>query len=98
MEAKKTTRQTPKKMYLNAKVMSGCNASFMDKDGQVIKFYDGAVPKFMPEEHWGDYIRLEIDLKTGRILNWTATKQDIAAFMSDPNNAADFSDPDPDEE
>jgi hypothetical protein len=70
----------------------------MDKDGQVIKFYDGAVPKFMPEEHWGDYIRLEIDLKTGRILNWTATKQDVIAFMSDPNNADDFSDPDPDEE
>jgi len=85
METKETTRRTPKKMYLNAKVMSGCNASFMDKDGQVIKFYDGAVPKFMPEEHWGDYIRLEIDLKTGRILNWTGTKQDIVAFLNDPD-------------
>ncbi len=48
----------------------------------------------MPEKHWGDYINLEIDIETGRILNWDATRQDVAEFMNAPENAADFTDPD----
>lgn len=32
--------------------------------------YNGYVPKFFPEEHWGDYVELYIDVATGRITNW----------------------------
>lgn len=34
--------------------------------------YDGYVPDFMPGEHYGDYVQLDIELATGRILNWKA--------------------------
>jgi len=32
--------------------------------------YDGYVPDFFPDDHYGDYVMLEIDLKSGQILNW----------------------------
>lgn len=98
METKKTSQTTPSRMYIDAKVMSGVRAILKDKDDQVIKYYDGPVPKFMPGQHWGEYLRLEIDLKTGRILNWKATKKDIAEFMNDEYNASRLTDPDPNEE
>lgn len=28
------------------------------------------VPSFFPGEHYGDYLILDIDLETGKILNW----------------------------
>lgn len=43
--------------------------------------YEGYVPSFFPGEHYGDYVQLEIELATGRILNWTPpTKQDLEIF------------------
>ena len=32
--------------------------------------YDGYVPSFFPGKHYGDYVQMEIDLATGKILNW----------------------------
>lgn len=32
--------------------------------------YEGYVPNFFPDDHWGDYIMLDIDINTGQILNW----------------------------
>lgn len=40
------------------------------EDGKVTKTHDGYVPKFMPGEHFGDYIELDIDIETGQIVNW----------------------------
>lgn len=40
------------------------------EDGNVTKDYDGYVPEFMPGEHWGDYVELQIDIDTGQIVNW----------------------------
>ncbi len=37
--------------------------------------YDGYVPKFFPGQHWGDYVTLEIELATGKILNWKPPTQ-----------------------
>jgi hypothetical protein len=37
--------------------------------------YDGYVPDFMPGEHYGDYVQLEIDIDTGHILNWRKPTQ-----------------------
>ena len=47
-------------------------------DGKNVKEYDGYVPDFMPETHYGDYVELEIDMDTGQILNWNVpTDSDI---------------------
>ena len=32
--------------------------------------YSGYVPDWMPGIHYGDYVELDIDTATGRILNW----------------------------
>ena len=32
--------------------------------------YDGYVPDFFPGQHYGDYVTLDIDIATGKILNW----------------------------
>ena len=45
--------------------------------------YDGYVPDFFPGEHWGDYVQLEIDLATGKILNWKEpTESDIRKLQN----------------
>jgi hypothetical protein len=31
----------------------------------------------MPGKHYGDYVRLDIDLETGRILNWVKPTSDV---------------------
>jgi hypothetical protein len=50
-------------------------------DGKTIKQYEGYVPDFFPEEHYGDYIEFTIDIETGKILNWRKpTKADLAIF------------------
>lgn len=40
------------------------------KQGKKEFEYDGYVPGFFPDEHYGDYVMLTIDLDTGLILNW----------------------------
>ena len=37
--------------------------------------YDGYVPNFFPDEHFGDYVMLDIDVKSGKILNWKVPTQ-----------------------
>ena len=40
--------------------------------------YEGYVPDFMPDQHYGDYVMLDIDIKTGKIVNWNkVTKADL---------------------
>lgn len=46
-----------------------------------IKTYDGYVPNFFPEEHYGDYVELKIDIDTGMILNWKKpNEKDLSIF------------------
>jgi len=52
----------------------------IDQD-KVVYEHDGYVPGFMPGEHYGDYIELDIDVKTGKILNWTATATKVKAYI-----------------
>jgi hypothetical protein len=54
---------------ISAKCSDLFNAS-LTVDGKPIGNYDGYVPEFMPGEHYGDYVTLEIDIDTGKILNW----------------------------
>ena len=61
-----------KTIRINAK----CSDLFwaaLEVDGKRIGEIDGYVPGWFPnpaEEHYGDYVSLEIDLSTGKILNW----------------------------
>jgi hypothetical protein len=60
-----------KTISFTAKCSDMFGASLQDKDGNGVgQDYDGYVPSWFPGEHYGDYVILDIDLETGRILNW----------------------------
>lgn len=66
----------PKTITINAKCSDLFNAH-LDNG----KRYEGYVPSFFPGQHYGDYVSLEIDLKTGTILNWKPpTQKDLEIF------------------
>lgn len=66
----------PKVLTISAKCSDLCYASVRDEDGnQVGEDHDGYVPEWMPDEHYGDYVMLDIDLETGQILNWKKPTQ-----------------------
>jgi len=56
-------------LNITAKCSDMFSAQLRDKEGFVGE-YDGYVPNWMPGEHNEDYVQLEIDIDTGRILNW----------------------------
>lgn len=58
------------RIHLSAKCSDLCWMSLEDEKGERIAEGDGYVPDFMPGDHYGDYITLEIDPKTGVITNW----------------------------
>lgn len=72
-----------KTLSICAKCSDCFSAQLKDADGRVVHEYDGYVPKFMPGEHYGDYVELEIDIETGQILNWKKpSAQEIEEFMN----------------
>ena len=68
-----------KTIEICAKCSDMFSAVVKDEKGKKILDYDGYVPTWFPafkgEPHFGDYVMLEIDLATGKILNWKAPKQ-----------------------
>jgi hypothetical protein len=71
-----------------AKCSDMCSVSLIDEKGNTIGERDGYVPNFMPGEHFGDYVMLDIDLETGKILNWKKPTQAQldAAFENEKNH------------
>lgn len=61
-----------KVMRVCLKVRDQFNATFHTNESSntALFEYEGYVPGFMPGDHFGDYVELDIDLDTGRILNW----------------------------
>ena len=55
------------------------------KDGKVIGEYDGYVPKFFPGMHYGDYVMLDIDIETGKIVNWNRPNAEDLEIFTTPN-------------
>jgi hypothetical protein len=45
-------------------------------NGIVIASEEGNLPNFLPGANYGEYLSLDIDLATGKILNWTSPSQD----------------------
>lgn len=58
-------------LHLHLKVRDEFTATLYTDDGVIIKGQDeGYVPDFMPDDHYGDYVILDIDVLTGQIKNW----------------------------
>jgi hypothetical protein len=82
INARKTVLVEAKTLQIYMKVCDQFVAALLDQNGQALKKYEGYVPDFMPEDHYGDYLILDIDIDTGRITNWKApSAQDLEAFI-----------------
>lgn len=66
----KQVKVNAKTLRIHMKVRDQFEADLKDADGEVLKEYEGYVPDFMPEQHYGDYLILDIDIDTGQITNW----------------------------
>ena len=67
----KTVKVNAKTLRINCKVSNRFTYSIDDAQGEEIHSQeDGYVPDFMPGEHYGDYVILDIDLDTGVVTNW----------------------------
>lgn len=78
----KVVKINAKTLSLVLKVSDQFCALLKDSEGHPIKDYEGYVPNFMPGEHYGDYVELDIDIDTGEIVNWEVpTKEQIEAFV-----------------
>lgn len=75
MGIKKTVEVEAKTLKLHMKVCDRFQADLLDQDGQRIGEYEGYVPGFMPGQHFGDYLILDIDIETGQITNWKTPKE-----------------------
>lgn len=73
--ATKTVKVQAKTLKLHLKVCDNFTADLVDQDGETIFAQDdGYVPGFMPGQHYGDYVILDIDMDTGQITNWIKPK------------------------
>jgi hypothetical protein len=74
-----------KELRLYCKVCDRFAASLHDQNGESLHDQeDGYVPGFMPGEHFGDYLILNIDIDTGQITNWQQpTAEQLQIFIGD---------------
>ena len=67
----KTVKVNAKTLRIHCKVSDRFTYAIDDEQGEEIHCQDdGYVPDFMPGEHYGDYVILDIDLDTGVVTNW----------------------------
>lgn len=87
IDAVKTVKVQAKTLSIYMKVCDTFDAHLKDQDGNTIKDYEGYVPEFMPGEHYGDYLILDIDIDNGTITNWKQpTKEQIEEFIQSDGN------------
>ena len=73
-----------KTLKIHLKVSDCFSARLVDKDGEELRDYDGYVPSFMPGQHYGDYVILDIDIDSGQITNWkTPSAEQIEEFINE---------------
>jgi hypothetical protein len=84
---KKEVEVEAKVLKIYMKVRDEFSANLMDQDDEVLKEYEGYVPEFMPGDHHGDYLILDIDIESGEILNWKKPSEDqIQKFVNGDDN------------
>lgn len=82
LEAKKTVEVEAKTLKVHLKVCDMFCAQLLDQHGEILQDYEGYVPDFMPGKHYGDYVILDIDVDTGKIINWNVpTKEQLQEFI-----------------
>lgn len=64
---------------ISAKCSDLFSATAHDGAGKQVAAYDGYVPDYFPGEHYGDYVLFDIDITTGKILNWVKPSQKALA-------------------
>lgn len=81
---KKEVQVEAKTLKIHCKVCDNFTASLDDQNGEELHVQeDGYVPGFMPGDHYGDYLILDIDLDSGKVLNWKApTAKQIEDWIS----------------
>jgi hypothetical protein len=81
---KKPQTVNAKTLKLHLKVTDSFTAQLVSDKGEVIHEQDdGYVPSFMPGDHCGDYVILDIDIDTGKVTNWCAlSPEDIESWIS----------------
>ncbi len=88
INATKTVKVQAKTLELYIKTCDNFTATLKDQDGNELKDYEGYVPDFMPNHadgssHYGDYLILNIEIDTGKILNWKVpTSHQIEHFIA----------------
>lgn len=88
---KKTVDVELKTLRIHTKVCDSFQYTLEDAQGDEVHSQDdGYVPAFMPGDHYGDYIILDIDLETGRILNWKrpeSVRDGVMAVLAEKGSA-----------
>ena len=74
-------------LRLCLKVRDEFTATLLAADGSAIHDQDdGYVPDFMPGQHHGDYVMLDIDVDTGRIKNWNCDAVKLSKWAAGPGD------------
>ena len=69
-------------LKISAKCSDLFSADLVDGN-KTIREYEGSVPEFFPDDG-GDYVALDIDMDTGKILNWVPpTKEQLEDFINE---------------
>ena len=76
IKVKNTHLVKAKELRIHCKVRDEFTASLHDENGSEIHSpEDGYVPGFIPGQHYGDYVILNVDLEmTRQIANWKTPK------------------------
>lgn len=73
-------------MRMSVKCSDMFSCTITDGNKTLIEDYCDYVPDFMPDDHYGDYVMLDIDLDTGKIVNWRPdAKKLVNQFITDQN-------------
>ena len=85
IEATEVVKVNAKTLKIHLKVSDRFTASLVSETGTELHAQDdGYVPDFMPDDHYGDYVILDIDIDTGVITNWkTPSAQEIQEWIKD---------------
>lgn len=80
---KKIVKVQAKTFKIHMKCRDEFEGTLLDQNGETLKEYEGYVPSFFPGLHYGDYLLLDIDIDTGKILNWgNITAEMIESFIN----------------
>lgn len=81
---KKTVEVEAKVIQVHCKVRDEGSYTLKDQDGEEICSKEGYVPGFFPDKHFGDYLILDIEIESGKILNWVPpSKEQIQEFVEE---------------